>query len=215
MKKSILSRTASGLLAICLLAACFLTACGDSGKVSVETFLAALDVHLAETGATVDSGAEFIDITPKDVAKEIGCRIFKDDLYYASYLYYEDKVYPLGEWESGYGVVDMEISDFNGDGISELLYAYSFGDGLHKWQIGLFDFADMSNRTIVDPIYEGYTFMTDVVLEKNADNDFAIHQVTFDLSSGRFAKMTIATSYKFGRITKFNNAPSVELGSGI
>lgn len=78
-------------------------------------------------------------ITPEDIAKATGYRVFKFDQSCASYLLFENEIYPLGEWFGGLGVVSMAAADLDGDGLAELYFTYSFGSGLHRAHAGYFD----------------------------------------------------------------------------
>ncbi len=79
------------------------------------------------------------NITPDSFGENFGYSIFKYDLSCASFLLYENKVYPLGEWFGGFGVTSMALADLNLDGSQELYFTYSFGSGLHRSHIAYFD----------------------------------------------------------------------------
>jgi beta-lactamase regulating signal transducer with metallopeptidase domain len=79
------------------------------------------------------------NITTSTVSENSDYRVFKYDTSCASFLLYEDEVYPLGEWFGGFGVTSMEIWDSNGDGIDELYYTYSWGSGIHRSHAAFFD----------------------------------------------------------------------------
>ncbi len=76
------------------------------------------------------------NITPDSFGENSGYSIFKFDLSCASFLLYENKVYPLGEWFGGFGVTSMALAE---DGSQELFFTYSFGSGLHRSHIAYFD----------------------------------------------------------------------------
>jgi hypothetical protein len=79
------------------------------------------------------------NITPGTFGANPGYSIFKFDASCASFLFYENEVYPLGEWFGGFGVTSMALDDLNGDGKQELYFTYSFGSGLHRSHIAYFD----------------------------------------------------------------------------
>ncbi len=79
------------------------------------------------------------NITPNYIRQNSDYSVFKYDTSSASFLLYEGKVYPLGEWFGGFGVNSMAISDLNGDQKPELYFTYSFGSGLHRSNIAYFD----------------------------------------------------------------------------
>lgn len=88
-----------------------------------------------------DSGYEndaCYNVTADDV-KEAGYSVFKYDTSCASFLLYENSVYPLGEWFGGLGVTSMAIRDSDNDGLNELYYTYSWGSGIHRSHAAYFD----------------------------------------------------------------------------
>jgi hypothetical protein len=79
------------------------------------------------------------NVTPGDFDEASGYAVFKYGTSCASFLLYENKVYPLGEWFGGFGVTSMVLNDLNKDGKQELYFTYSFGSGLHRSHIAYFD----------------------------------------------------------------------------
>ena len=79
------------------------------------------------------------NITPDYIQKSSDYLVFKYDTSCASFLLYEDKVYPLGVWFGGFGVTSMALADLNGDQKPELYFTYSWGSGLHRSHAAYFD----------------------------------------------------------------------------
>lgn len=94
---------------------------------------------------SINYGYEFsydsvYNITPPDVAEGMDCQIFKCNTSCLSILMYNGDCYVLGLSFGGYGVVDMLLYDYTGDGVPELLYTYSWGSGIHRSCAAYFDF---------------------------------------------------------------------------
>ena len=111
------------------------------------------------------------NITPEDIAKAT-YGIFKFDQSCASFLMFENEIYPLGEWFGGLGVVSAAIADLDKDGLNELIFTYSFGSGIHQSRIGYFDPAakqtvDLS-YALQNAVTGNSTARTDVIL-RNRD----------------------------------------------
>lgn len=79
------------------------------------------------------------NITPDNIKENSAYTVFKYDTSCASFLLYEDKIYPLGMWFGGYGLTSMALADLNGDEMPELYFTYSFGSGLHRSHAAYFD----------------------------------------------------------------------------
>ena len=182
--------------------------------VSADVFVDALEVSVPQWREDGSAAEAFCDITTKAAAEEIGCQVFRETNTHASYVYYEENVYPLGEWVGGQGVVDLQVSDLNADGTPELLYAYSYSGEKRLWQVGLFDFADMSDRALVSALYDGYRMMTDVVLEKKNVDSFEINTVKFGDTNGSNPMQWPRVPMRWiGRVERVNNAPKVWIGT--
>ncbi len=78
-------------------------------------------------------------ITPDDIKDHSAFRIYKFDQSCASFLQYEGKAYPLGEFFGGTGVDGFALADLTGDGAYELYFTFSWGSGMHRSQVGYFD----------------------------------------------------------------------------
>jgi hypothetical protein len=64
-----------------------------------------------------------------------------------SFLISGNKVLPLGTASGGQGLTSLVIGDLDRDGRAELLFAYSFGSGIHQSRIGMYAPAYGENRT--------------------------------------------------------------------
>jgi len=100
----------------------------------VEDFLSLQ--HDFESGYDTD---KCYNITPDYIQENSDYLIFKYDTSCASFLLYEGKIYPLGEWFGGLGVTSMALADLDGDQKQELYFTYSWGSGLHRSHAAYFD----------------------------------------------------------------------------
>jgi len=79
------------------------------------------------------------NVTPDFVSEYSDFQIFKYDKSAASFLQYDGEVYALGEHIGGCGVTSFALAYLNTDGRYELYFAFSWGSGLHRAQVGCFD----------------------------------------------------------------------------
>ena len=93
---------------------------------------------LGETASGYDTDTCY-NITPDSFLADPVYSVFKFDTSCASFLLYENKIYPMGEWFGGFGVTGMALADLNGDRLQELYFTYSFGSGLHRSHAACFD----------------------------------------------------------------------------
>jgi|GEM_PF-3791767 len=155
---------------------------------------------------------EYFDITPQAVLDEIGCQIFKSNMSCASYVLYEGEKYPISNFFGGWGIVDMQVCDFDGDGQADILYTSSWGSGMHRWEIGYFDFTKMEDNFI----YSSFTSspvlgLADVMLEKVGENEFEIYTISFDISEAEnfFIDFKYSKEELIGRVINENSAPKI------
>ncbi|KUO53013.1 MAG: hypothetical protein APF76_12605 [Desulfitibacter sp. BRH_c19] len=116
------------------------------------------------------------DITPENVKKEIGCQIFKVNYTCESYVIYKGEFFPIGFGFGGYGVVTLTTCDFDEDGQKDLIYTFSWGSGLHRSHIGIFDFSE-KKETWLDFVQ----LNEDIVLEKLSDSIFNVYTTDLEL----------------------------------
>ncbi len=96
------------------------------------------------------------NVTPAQVASETDIQIFKfrhsGDTFA---MIGDDYWYIGGEWRGGYGFVNAVPCDFDNDGNKDLLVASSWGSGLHRSVISVFNVTTKESTVIYD------TSMTD------------------------------------------------------
>lgn len=113
----------------------------EVSKASVDEFLSLLR-NIEPDGITnycrIDE-AYCYNVTPEQVAAETDMKIFKFSDSSASYVMLDNEVYPLCESVGGYGFVNAVPCDFDNDGNKDLLIASSWGSGIHRSIISVFN----------------------------------------------------------------------------
>ncbi len=79
------------------------------------------------------------NITPQYIIENSDFRIFKYNASCASFLLYDNEIFPMGEWFGGYGVTDAKLADVDGDNEMELYFTFSWGSGIHRSHAGYFN----------------------------------------------------------------------------
>lgn len=115
------------------------------------------------------------NITPDDILESSDYLVFKYDTSCATFLLYEGKVYPLGEWFGGFGVTSMALADLNGDQKPELYFTYSWGSGLHRSHAAYFD------PTAKQVVVLDYTHRNeDMIITNNDDEGLSLYTAAID-----------------------------------
>lgn len=110
------------------------------------------------------------DITPEDVKKELGCQIFKFNYTCDTFVIYKSKLFPIGMGSGGFGTVSINTCDFDKNGQKDLIYTFSWGSGMHRSQIGIYNLSQ-SKEVVLDFTQRD----EDVILEKISDDKFNVY----------------------------------------
>jgi len=120
------------------------------------------------------------NITPPDAAEGMDIQIFKCSASCLSLLVYNGDCYELGISFGGYGVVDMRLYDYNGDGVPELFYTYSWGSGIHRSCAAYFDF------TVKTSVPLDYTAgESEMMFVGNENGGISLYTATLKSDSGK------------------------------
>jgi hypothetical protein len=95
-----------------------------------------------------------IEMTTDDIWKRLGVQVFKvkgDVLNSESYVVKEGNVYYIGQGFGGFGVSSLGVADVDKSGQAMLVYVFSWGSGIHRAQIAVFDFAAKEPKEFVAP----------------------------------------------------------------
>lgn len=138
-----LSLLVTGLLPVSML----LSGC-DSGKISVNEAKRIIQESQELPMGSMDS--ELVEITPPDVWAETKSQLFRisGSSSMETYIVADNKAAVLGNGFGGFGVTSAVPFDANGDGTIDLVYAYSFGSGMHRSVISWMDLSDLTEHNV-------------------------------------------------------------------
>lgn len=124
----------------------------NASKDSVDAFLSLLG-DIEPDGLL--SGCQFdeehcFNVTPEQVAAETDMQIFKFSDSCASYVMLDNEIYLLCDFFGGYGFVNAVPCDFDNDGNKDLLVASSWGSGMHRSIISVFNSVTKESTVLYD-----------------------------------------------------------------
>ena len=90
------------------------------------------------------------NVTPPQVASETDMKIFKFSDSCISLVLLDDQIYNLCESFGGYGFVNAIPCDFDNDGNKDLLIASSWGSGMHRSIISVFNSVSKESTILYD-----------------------------------------------------------------
>jgi len=121
-------------------------------KDSVDEFMSIIgEVELGglSTGMTLDK-EHCYNVTPLSVAEQTDIKIFKFSDSCVSLALIDGEVYSISESFGGYGFVNAVPWDYDEDGNLDLLVASSWGSGLHRSIISVFNTTTKESLVVYD-----------------------------------------------------------------
>ena len=131
-----------------------------SSREGVDEFLAVIGrLH----GDGLLKGADFspetcLNVTTERVAAETDIRIFQYSKTGASFAVVDGEVHEICRWFGGWGFFDAFPWDYDGDGQTDLLIASSWGSGLHRAELSVFNRATKEITLIHDTTEDGLCY---------------------------------------------------------
>ncbi|MBR6633120.1 MAG: hypothetical protein IKL05_02320 [Clostridia bacterium] len=149
----------------------------DPVNMSLEEFKSLFTDYVAKKGlsfteASIETSA---DVTPEGFFAEVGANLFR--VGSSTYLAYRNELYALGKHIGGTGMLDIEVCNFDGDGVNDIIFTYSYkgGDGV------------VSSASVFNMSSKKETFLSiesplPLTLEKKSDGEFEIYGVEGELT---------------------------------
>lgn len=189
-------------------------------KDSVKEFVSLLE-NIEPSGLI--SGYKFdektcYNVTPPEVAAETKMKIFKFSDSCASFVMMDNEIYPLCEYFGGYGFVNAIPCDFDNDGNKDLFVASSWGSGLHRSIISVFNSVSKESTILYDTSTT-VTQNTDLIVARSTANIFtdvpeideklyySVLSVKIHIENNNFANLAYVATGVEGHIECENNTP--------
>lgn len=110
------------------------------------------------------------DVTSEEIRTETGCRIFTDDAFGGLfYLADGERCGELGISFGGYGLCSAVPWDYDENGMVDLLYTYSWGSGMHRSILALFDRTKWEEQDLYGYFPGSDSPGSDLVVERETD----------------------------------------------
>lgn len=143
------------------------TAMKDSSKkLSLEEAekLIAASSNIAQSS---DKNAEIKEITSSDIWSKTKCQLFR--IAEETFIVENQKVVHIGNGFGGNGVTSAVPYDVNKDGITDIIYAYSFGSDMHRSLISWLDLKSFEEHIVEDKLNGTGFRMYDLILKNEKD----------------------------------------------
>lgn len=106
-----------------------------------------------------------VDVTPEGVSAAMDCRIVKDPEDCDTFLVDETEISLLACGPGGYGFTSAVPWDYDDNGIPDLLFTYSWGSGMHRSHLALFDRTTREEQELYVYYPDMATEGSDLILE--------------------------------------------------
>lgn len=141
-----------------------------------------------------------------DNLKSLDVNIFKFEDECDTYMLYKDDIYYMGASFGGYGFINAVTCDFDNNGVADILFTHSFGSGIHRSVVSLFNMTTLKVTNLFSSIEQDASndeYMADLVLEKTIEDEKPIYNAY--VSTIYFESGFIASSCKKTKIYKTIN----------
>ena len=175
------------------------------------------DLGGLSTGYVLDE-EHCYNVTPNQVANETDMKIFKFSESCASFVMLDNKIYPLCEWFGGYGFVNAVPCDFDNDGNKDLLVASSWGSGMHRSVISLFNSVSKESTILYDtsttdtPSMDLFVTTATPSFSSKEIEDlpiyYYIYSARIETNNGNFAELSYVAIEFVGSIEVVNGTPT-------
>ncbi|MDF9841523.1 MULTISPECIES: hypothetical protein [unclassified Paenibacillus] len=170
-------KSVAGLAVGILAAGLLLTACTTDAKPAKLSAQEAQIMILEKLGQRSSSLAgQLAEITPAEVWEETGHQLFKDSSSLETYVVADGQAAVLGIGFGGCGVTSVVPYDVNGDGAGDLVYAYSYGSGIHRSVMSWMDLQTMTEQPVLSKAETAGFRTYDLILQKE-DDSIIVYQV--------------------------------------
>ena len=190
-------------------------------KDSVEVFMTLLEDFEPSgliSGYEIDE-ENCYNVTPAEIATETDMNIFKFSDSCASFVMVDNEIYSLCESFGGYGFVNAIPCDFDNDGNKDLLVASSWGSGLHRSIISVFNSVSKESTILYDTSTTDTADVDLIVAQSTAnlftDNPeideklyYSVLSVKIDIENNNLAKLSYVVDGIEGHIEAKDGAPT-------
>lgn len=183
-------------------------------KDHVPEFLALLgDVDASNTllSGCVFNAETCFNVTPPQVAAETDIKIFKFSDSCVSLILLDGKIYMPCESFGGFGLVNAVPCDFDSDGNQDLLLASSWGSGIHRSIISVFNSVTKEITEVYNTIDSSDPDRDLIVMADSTASGVVYYvctvDITLDYEAFNGADLSYMVTGMVGRIESVNGIP--------
>ena len=185
----------------------------------VDEFMDIIDE--VESGGSLSAGMTLdkehcYNVTPPSVAAQTDIKIFKFSDSCASFALIDGEVYSVCESFGGYGFVNAVPWDYDEDGNTDLLVASSWGSGLHRSVISVFNTTTKESIVVYDtsttdnPSIDLFVATASPSLSSKAPQDLPVYYMVYSANikiNNNLADLSYTATDVIGSVVVENGVP--------
>jgi len=178
------------------------TIAGNCNKDCVSEFMTALNsLELENDFSTEFKEENCYNVTPESVSEVTDFKIFKFSDTCASFVFIDNEVFGICNSFGGYGFVNAVPWDYDNDGNIDLLVASSWGSGVHRSEISVFN----TKTKEYIAIYNNMSSYINPCSDLFVADDFKVYSC--NINGNNYANLSV-TPYDFiGTVSNINGIP--------
>ena len=195
---------------------CMNTPCSKDSVNELMAAIGEMELGGLSTGMRLDK-EHCYNVTPLSVSTQTDIKIFKFSDSCVSLALIDGAVYPICESFGGYGFVDAVPWDYDGDVKIDLLVASSWGSGLHRSQISVFNTTTKESivvydtSTTDDPCVDLFVATTSLSFSSKDPKDLTINYQVFtaniEVNDNNLADLSYTSTGVIGSVVVENGTP--------
>lgn len=149
------------------------------------------------------------NVTPEEIKNETEVQVFRFSDNMQSFFYLDEEIYDIISL-GGYGFMSGVTCDFDSDGNKDILYTTSWGSGIHRTDIWVFNTVTKERVYVASSSIDLNYAHADLIVRKNTQDDgtaifeVCLIEIDYSTDSSGFSYKVIET---IGRVEAKNGAP--------
>lgn len=146
----------------------------EAVRVTPEEFLALYSDWCTANDIPPSEMPAYCELTTDETFEKTGATIYKCDK--KAFIIFDGKMYSVGRSTDGYGVCDIDVCDFDNNGIFDFIFTYTYRDTDWKGEVSVFNLSTFRETflRIRTDLEEGAVLL----LEKVSDGKFDVFKST-------------------------------------
>lgn len=141
------------------------------------------------------------NVTPESVSEVTDIKIFKFSDTCASFVFIDNEVFSVCNSFGGYGFINAVPWDYDNDGNIDLLVASSWGSGVHRSEISVFN----TKTKEYIAIYNNMSSYVNPCSDLFVADDFKVYSC--NINGNNYANLSIAPYDFIGTVSNINGVP--------